>query len=1131
MKSKKTIKLNPEHKGDFTKFAKTHGKSVKAMASLVLKNKEHYSPHVVKMAVFAHNFTGKKKAQVGYNNGPTFNPIQQDPNYNWLQANNAIPGIPGEVDPLSQMITSNQGTPVKQAKIIPPNQDYTVKSSTNLTIDNDNEGLKQFNTFATGLTGIANTIANNKLKNQERGNVLNSLTPAYQDNMEGQGLNNIPMYTQYGGSGGRGYQDWMYEGIAHQAFYGETSLPSGGSGRQYGGSGKYIVKRPYGGGPLTSEGAKEILRDDMVHGRPLTEKQKRFFGWVAGGKKQTGGATSPEGNVRRLSPAEMQQWNQFLDYVKQKGYEGSPELNKKNKNLGSTLFNEFKASNPGISIDYSIVPSVQNEMQVLGQSARDFATRHNMAGADKLMTGVSPVDNWFGSKTSQYRFPGATLVTTNNGVQTSEKNLGLVQGNTDKTLQATGSGTATVKKKTPPPGVKVEDVIDANGRKSRVYEDPQTGDLVEVDFQAGGSNVQNESDYIGGGPVEAEAGEIIQDGAGGISKISDDANTHEQGGVKLGNVNRVLEDTSDKRKDKASKLLRMSPEEVFGLFGFKPKSPVSHSKAFELATKHYGDQRKKITGKNEIINEYPEMDKYASNAAKMNLKTIKNLPSENDVYDALFMHQEAIKGIHGIQDDGSLAKNGGRYSIKRQAGGSTESNGSIRPPRGRKSGEFYFDEGTQRWFKKGTVPSASAKQQFQQPQQPDNNSGIIPYKGGSTSSGKTTPTGNSNAFNFPGGLDTFKQAWQPVLDLGKYNDVASAQKATYDYLIKNQPDVASSIWENQGLTQKGRDLMNPKSKNYDPGFARVAQQAFDETGKLRPDVKLTPDQLQALTPAYVDNMLGVRAVTPSQLSQTTGTDQPQPGKPSIGKTPLDASVTVNPKFITQPNNQFHESTYWDELAPGLTSLTDSMRRDPELYNPVQFNQLRYKLLDPTAALNANQADYNAALESMGNNNLGSGAAAANQANLQAQKYAANAQIEGTYDNQNAQIKNREIDYNTGVRDRQSVADAQSRGEYYRNVQLSREAQRQQRLKAIEDISRVIQMKRRQNTSGNLILKLSPAFNQQGDYNGYQYMPVLPSDIGVPGETPVIGGPQKRSSTKTTTSWKLGDKTVKRTTTE
>lgn len=35
--------------------------------------------------------------------------------------------------------------------------------------------------------------------------------------------------------------------------------------------------------PPSKEKAKEILKDGSVHGKPLTAKQKRFFGAIVGG--------------------------------------------------------------------------------------------------------------------------------------------------------------------------------------------------------------------------------------------------------------------------------------------------------------------------------------------------------------------------------------------------------------------------------------------------------------------------------------------------------------------------------------------------------------------------------------------------------------------------------------------------------------------------------------------------------------------------------------------------------------------------------------------------------------------------------------------------------------------------------
>ena len=943
----------------------------------------------------------------------------------------------------------------------------------------ENPYVKDFNILATTATGVGNFLQNNRLKNQERLQAMLAQEPTYWENMDAEGLNNIPMYTKYGG-----------------------------------GRGKYKT-----GGGVSVAKAKEILRDGTINGEPLTEKQKNYFGWIAGGskpRKQTGGSTAQTTQQtqqtatpqrRRLSPGEMQQWNMFLDYVKDKGYEGSEDLNKKNKNLGASLFADFKKANPNIAIDYSIVPDVQNEMQMLGESARAFAKRRNDPNADKLMTGVSPVDGWFGSKTSQYRFPEQQTVVYNNGQLVSQTNDGLLTSNLTATgvpnKDASGNVTSTLpvgtarRKQNIPKGVTVEKLQDGY-----YYEDPQTGDLVKVEMKYGGgrgkkSNMiycQTGGDagipVITGLPedmadfanVEAEAGEIVEGQDGNIVKISDREKRHEQGGVDLANVSRVLEDTSTKRKDKASKALQITPEVAEDMLGVKIKRPVSHAKAFELSTDKLEKKQKEYQKSTKNANLVDELTKTGVNTMELNAMFESMLPTTDDIFNLIYDHQEAVKESHNINDDGSTGKYGGKYKGKRKA-----------------------------------------------------QAGLGTYSGGRTKAGSVTPTGNPNAFAFPGGLDAYKAAWNPLLNLDQYGSVSQAQAATYDYLVKNQPDVAASIWENQGLTAKGRQLIQS-----DPNFAAVASQVFDNNGKLKPGVKLTPEQLAALQPAYADNMLGIRAITPSQLTTTqeetypkTTTQVPGPVQQQQGLTP---GVTINPRITRTQNNDFFEPTYLSDIASPLISLADSMVRDPELYNPVEFNQLRLKQVDPTAAMNANQADFNAAAEQIGDLGIGSGSAAANIANLAGQKYRVNNQIQAQYDNQNAGIKNQEIQYNTQVRDKQSVANAKTRDDFYRNVQLSRENQRLQRLKSIEDLARVDQMKRRQNRSGNLVMKLSPAFDQYGEYNGYQYMPILPPDLGVGytmnqavnnGKAPVR---QPASRTSTTTTFKTADgRVIKKTT--
>ena len=68
------IHIKPSKKGTFTAAAKKHGKGVQEFASQVLANKENYSPAMVKKAVFAKNFGGRKKAFGGdlLTNGTVF---------------------------------------------------------------------------------------------------------------------------------------------------------------------------------------------------------------------------------------------------------------------------------------------------------------------------------------------------------------------------------------------------------------------------------------------------------------------------------------------------------------------------------------------------------------------------------------------------------------------------------------------------------------------------------------------------------------------------------------------------------------------------------------------------------------------------------------------------------------------------------------------------------------------------------------------------------------------------------------------------------------------------------------------------------------------------------------------------
>jgi hypothetical protein len=567
--------------------------------------------------------------------------------------------------------------------------------------------------------------------------------------------------------------------------------------------------------------------------------------------------------------------------------------------------------------------------------------------------------------------------------------------------------------------------------------------------------------------IEAEAGEVYQDHDGGINKISDQAPSHEQGGAFIPNAQRVLEDTSMDRKDKASKTLKMSPDEVHTIFGVKPKRPLSHAKAYEFVKGEYGKDVDRFNKEQKGLNEKPNFDRTKYNTARLNFINREDIPTDQDVFDTLFEHQEAIKAVHGIENDGKSNKYGG---WKAQAGGSDD------------TPDFGLYHG---------------------PKYPQDKSNLY------------TPTGKTSEAKLSDKqiADAYKAVGQNFNGLkgGKL------QSAIYNYLIENQPDVLRQTLKEYGANKKA---LVGRAGNL---------KAFKDPQNA------TADDLKKAIPFLVDNMPGARIPLPSSDTQTTppaGTPPSfQPSKPQV---PGDGGP-VNPNTPTPEINlrrgsasKFYEPTNWYDLAPGLAELEGSFTRDPELYNPVQIHELNAKLLDPTAALRANQGDYNAALHALDTENLGSGARAANISNLTAEKYRANNQISAEYENQNAGIKNREIEYNTQARDRQSMADAQSRKEFYTNVLQGRDNQRLQRLQAIQDLSRVQQLKARQNASGNLILQTTPHFNQEGEYNGNQYVANLPPELMGDGsyipQPPTKSAPAGKSTT--TTTWKIGDKTYR-----
>ena len=115
-----------------------------------------------------------------------------------------------------------------------------------------------------------------------------------------------------------------------------------------------------------------------------------------------------------LTIQEREMWNNFLEYLKKKGIQGSAALDNRDTNMGQQLMEEYRKQDPHFTLTYDRVPDVQNDLQTYRQQLvnkykADPTIINGIKSVDEIMPNLSAVDGWLGSKTSQQRYPGAAL--------------------------------------------------------------------------------------------------------------------------------------------------------------------------------------------------------------------------------------------------------------------------------------------------------------------------------------------------------------------------------------------------------------------------------------------------------------------------------------------------------------------------------------------------------------------------------------------------------------------------------------------------------------------------------------------------------------------------------------------------
>jgi hypothetical protein len=494
--------------------------------------------------------------------------------------------------------------------------------------------------------------------------------------------------------------------------------------------------------------------------------------------------------------------------------------------------------------------------------------------------------------------------------------------------------------------------------------------------------------------IEAEAGEVYKQPNGQVLKISEDGDRHEEGGEYINNVEKVLEDTSTSRRDTRSKALAISPEVMKAMFGIDINKKLSHSEALEVMSteieKDTSKIKSKLTKVLKSLDKAPN-NKYAQNSLEFNVKELQKFPSKEEIFDALFNHQESLKEEMNMKQ----AKYG------------------IALPKAQ--------DGLEVLYKKASAPGAK----------------------------KTDILAFQKAFH----ADTRTYGYAEKLVNDRANITNYGKKMGYGkgHVGQNEDGLLGDT------TRKYFDYFNQNVLN-----PPAAQNESDEY-----------DMIGASTSADYD----MQPITPEE--PITPGVAPQPSQPS----PTQYS-------------DFNEPLRWtDIMAPAAAYL--SADRIPAKYNPAEFKKVDPRLENVLPYLQQGQRDFNTVAGMTENN----GAGQANLANVFAQKYAIDNQTRAAVNDRNLQRQGAADIYNAQVSDKQSVADQQSRAVFEQQQLMGIEAQRKQKLQSLDEILQRVNLNRKQNREGDMLMKLFPNFNSYGEFNGNnRYQSSTPSAGGASAAT-------------------------------
>jgi hypothetical protein len=223
-------------------------------------------------------------------------------------------------------------------------------------------------------------------------------------------------------------------------------------------------------------------------------------------------------------------------------------------------------------------------------------------------------------------------------------------------------------------------------------------------------------------------------------------------------------------------------------------------------------------------------------------------------------------------------------------------------------------------------------------------------------------------------------------------------------------------------------------------------------------------------PAPVENTTTSQdgtAVVPESTTPTPGTTTPT----------TSGDQQTKPKGVT--SSTFNEPLRWYDVAGNLSNYLSSLEREPVGLEQYKFTPLQARELNPLPTLLENQGTYNAAMAQLPQSGVGY----ANIANLAGGKYAATNQVLGQYENINKGKRDAMDQYNAQQKMAIEQANMGLRDQFTQRVLQGKEIQRQSKLNAFDDYLTKIAQNRKLNREGNLLSKMYPYFDQEGNFNG------------------------------------------------